>query len=198
VSTGTLLGKGGAGVGNLGTLGGGSGYGRGGGALGPVVPRSIVTTPAPDPAPPKGHVARNEPAPPADGDFDSAFGSPRLPPPPPKKPNTSAGYIPPGTGRIDGDVKESIGQSDIMEVVLANKGALGVCVERQRLVSPGIHGMLMMKWIIRINGTTGAIEVVSKEFENTEIARCITELIRKMQFPAHQRQGAAITFPFKF
>ena len=110
----------------------------------------------------------------------------------------TAGYIPPAPGAASSDVKESLGQSDIMEVVLAHKNALGVCVERQRASDPGASGKLLMKWTILVSGRTANVTVASPEFKNTVIAQCVGDLIRTMIFPKHKKQGDPITFPFTF
>ena len=129
-------------------------------------------------------------------DFDSNFGGdPTTRKSPPRE--EPANYIPPAPGRAD-EVRELLGASDIMEVVLSNKAALGVCVERQHRLAPGTSGKLVMKWIIAVNGSTRNVMVASEEFKNTPIATCIGELIKRMKFPAHKKQGDAITFPFKF
>jgi len=149
---------------------------------------------APEPKPKKGG---------EDDDFASAFGSDVKKAPkedtttskPDKKP---AGYIPPAPGGSAADVKNSLEQGDIMEVVLANKGALGKCVEEQRKKDPGTSGKLLMKWTIQTSGKTSNVGVVSEEFKGTPIAGCVGALIKGMQFPRHKVQGEPITFPFKF
>jgi Ca-activated chloride channel homolog len=131
-------------------------------------------------------------------DFDQAFGSAKAkldPAPPPKK---MPGYIPPAPGGAYSEVKDSLGQSDIMEVVLANKVALGKCVELHRKLDPTTSGKLLMKWTILTSGRTANISVASPEFRDTPIARCLAGLIRDWQFPRHKTQGAPTTFPFKF
>lgn len=133
-----------------------------------------------------------------DDDFDDAYGgggNPTNPSPREKKPT---GYIPPTPGSAGGDVKESLGQSDIMEVVLANKASLGRCVEQQRAKDPGTSGKLLMKWTILTNGRTANISVASEEFKGTPISSCIGALIKSWVFPKHKKQGDPITFPFKF
>lgn len=151
-----------------------------------------------EPMPPPKPVAASRPAPdpkPTDPDegFSSSFGSPKGKAAPNPR-TTVGGYIPPAPG----GVKEVLGQSDIMEVVLANKAALGACVERQHRLAPGTSGKLLMKWIIRTNGTTSQVTVVSEEFRNSPIATCVAQLIKVMKFPSHKKQGDPITFPFKF
>ncbi len=138
----------------------------------------------------------------AEDDFDSAFGEPKKAAaksePAPEKKGSGGGYIPPAPGGATVEVKDSLGQSDIMEVVLANKGALGKCVEQQRAKDPGTSGKLLMKWTIQTSGKTSNVSVASEEFKGTVIAGCVGNLIKTMTFPRHKKQGEAITFPFKF
>lgn len=132
-------------------------------------------------------------------DFDTAFGTGSKPAKeePKSDGKKAGGYIPPAPGG-GGDVKEALEQSDIMEVVLANKGALGKCVEEQRKKDPGTSGKLLMKWQIQTSGRTSNVTVASEEFKGTPIATCVGTLIKGMAFPKHKKQGEPITFPFKF
>lgn len=134
-------------------------------------------------------------------DFDKAFGPDTKKAAVKEEPKTEkkpAGYIPPAPGASGGDVKESLGQSDIMEVVLNNKAALGKCVEQQRAKDPGTSGKLLMNWTILTSGKTSNVKVASEEFKGTPIAGCVGGLIKGMTFPKHKKQGDPITFPFKF
>ncbi len=88
--------------------------------------------------------------------------------------------------------------SDIMETILANKASLAACVQRHRLVTPNVTGKLMMSWVVQADGHTRDVRVDSKEFETTEVARCISQLLRTMTFPATGQASERITFPFKF
>ncbi|MFZ5444761.1 MAG: VIT domain-containing protein [Myxococcota bacterium] len=131
-------------------------------------------------------------------DFDSAFGANTG-----KGKGTGAkghtgGYIPPPPGGAGGEVKESLGQSDVMEVVLAHRKELAACVERQQALDPSLHGKLVMRWSVTVNGLPTAISVVSPEFRNTDMARCVTQLLRTWRFPKHRTAGAPITMPFTF
>jgi predicted Zn finger-like uncharacterized protein len=151
---------------------------------------------APEPKEPKRAASSGG----GEDDFDSAFGPSKKtaakdePKPEKKQP----GYIPPAPGGAVVEIKESLGQSDIMEVVLANKGALTKCVEEQRKKDPGNSGKLLMKWTIQTSGKTSNVGVVSDEFKGAPIAGCVGSLIKGMTFPRHKVQGDPITFPFKF
>lgn len=138
-----------------------------------------------------------------DDDFASAFGGDVKKPPKEETTTKSTekkppGYIPPAPGGSGGGVKESLGQSDIMEVVLANKGALSNCVQQQKAKDPSLSGKLLMKWTIQTSGRTSGVSVVSDEFKGTVMANCVGSLIKGMTFPKHKKQGEPITFPFKF
>jgi len=106
-------------------------------------------------------------------------------------------YIPPAPGG-GGDIKDELGTSDIMEVVVANKPALAKCVEDQRKKDPGNSGKLVMKWTVQTNGRTSNIGVASDEFKGTYIATCIGGLVKTWTFPKHKKQGEPVQFPFKF
>ena len=159
-----------------------------------VVARAETPEPTPTPTPKKASSG-------GDDDFDNAFGgsgsksTPKEEAPRPEK--KQAGYIPPAPGGSS-EVKQSLGPSDIMEVVLANKGLLGKCVEEQRKKDPGTSGKLLMKWTIQTSGKTSNVAVASDEFKGTPIATCVGNLIKSMTFPKHKQQGEPITFPFKF
>lgn len=105
--------------------------------------------------------------------------------------------IPPAPGG-GGEVKESLGQSDIMEVVLANKGALTKCASEQRQKEPDLSGKLVMKWTVQTSGKVTNVTVVTEEFKSTYMAGCVGGLIKGWVFPRHKVQGEPIQFPFKF
>lgn len=129
-----------------------------------------------------------------DDDFAKAFGAPRTPEKVPSGGHSV--YIPPAPGYRT--VKDSLSASDIMEVVLAHKSELAACAEAQKKLDPSITGKLVLKWTITINGRVIQVEVVSKEFEETHMAKCVTRLVKTWVFPHHTGPAQAVTFPFKF
>jgi predicted Zn finger-like uncharacterized protein len=163
---------------------------------------------APAPAPRDDPPARSAPpAPivsPADlsDDFDKEFGggssSKKAEPKgstAPSKKNDSV-YIPPAPGSATGP--EKLAQSDVYSVVLQNKGALQQCVKEQKEKDPGTSGKVVMRWVIKTNGTTSNVSVQTAEFRSTHVATCIGSVIKGMRFPAHKVQGDPIDFPFNF
>jgi len=135
----------------------------------------------------------------ADDEFDELFGT--------KKPSSSksdtvsangrTAYIPPEPGG-GGAAQEKLGQSDIMQVVLANKPAIIKCVNEQKKKDPGLSGKLVMRWTIQTNGKTKNVSCQTSEFRTTYMATCISGLIKGWSFPKHKVQGDPIDFPFTF
>lgn len=106
--------------------------------------------------------------------------------PPPAKPKSGDGWL------------ETLGQADIMEVVIADKRQLGTCAEEQRRLNPGLTGKLVVKWTIRLDGTVSNVTVVTTEFANTPFAACVMKRIKSWRFPRHTTPSEPVTFPFKF
>lgn len=162
---------------------------------------AVVAKPEPEPRVEAKPEPQRAPAS-AEDDFDKAFGGETKKAakeePAPKAEKKPVGYIPPPPGAASADVKAELGESDIMEVVLANKGALAKCVEEQRKKEPGVAGKLVMRWTIQTSGKTSNVNVVSEEFKGAHISSCIGQLIKGWQFPRHKKQGEPVTFPFKF
>ena len=170
-----------------------TGSGGGGTKVAVAAPAEKVEKPAP---------AEKKSAKSEEDDFDKAFGggdsakdSPKAAAPEKKK---SGPYIPPAPGAASNDVKESLGQADVFEVVSGYKPALAKCVEEQRKKEPGVTGKLVMKWNIQTSGKTSNVSVQSEEFKSTYMAGCVGGLIKSWTFPKHKVAGDPIVFPFKF
>jgi predicted Zn finger-like uncharacterized protein len=159
-------------------------------------PSRAPSKPRPAPSEPVASASRQKPEPAADDDFDALFGSKK---PEPKKAaeSTPSTYIPPAPGS-GGSMREQLAQSDVMEVVLANRPAIVKCVNEQKKREPGSSGKLVMRWVIQTSGKTTAVAVRTEEFRKTYLATCISGLIKGWTFPKHRKQGDPIDFPFTF
>jgi predicted Zn finger-like uncharacterized protein len=159
--------------------------------------------PEPRREPASAPVARREVEPKSEGnddDFDAMFGTKsagaKKAAETKKEAPSRAVYVPPAPGQAD--IPDKLGQSDIMQVVLANRPAILNCVGEQKTKDPGASGTLVMRWTIRTNGSTTGIVPQTAEYKNSHLATCMTGQIRGWKFPAHKTQGAPIDFPFKF
>jgi hypothetical protein len=136
----------------------------------------------------------------ADDEFDELFGTKKAggATKPEASANGRTAYIPPEPGGGSGASQERLGQSDIMQVVLANKPAIIKCVGEQKKKDPGLSGKLVMRWTIQTNGKTKNVSCQTAEFRSTYMATCISGLIKGWSFPKHKVQGEPIDFPFTF
>ena len=148
---------------------------------------------------PKGSASPkvNEPAG-GDDEFEKEFGDA------PKTPDNTSGpkkkkevYVPPPVGG-GASVPETLGQGDVMQVVVNNKSAIVKCVSEQKAKDPDLTGTMIVRWTIQTSGKTSGVAVQTDEFKSTYLASCITGLVKQWQFPKHQQQGDPINFPFKF
>jgi Ca-activated chloride channel family protein len=205
---GTAVGVG-HGAGTKGLMGGaanGTLGGRGGGRFGN--PLLVKADPAPGDDFDKAFGGkREEPAEPATklpdpgsggDDFDNAFGANSGKPMGgelKRSPVVTGSLLPaPGGASL---VKASLEQGDVMEGVLAKKAQLAVCAAMKE---PGTSGKLVMKWSIRLDGTTWniAVDSGSEDLKGTRMAACFANVIRSMRFPRHSVLGDPVKFPFKY
>lgn len=155
---------------------------------------------------PPRETARREEAPPrlaereeskSDDPFEDIFGPPKSTPKRAEpKQEKAAVYVPPAPGSVD--IPETLGQSDIMQVVLANKSSIVKCVQQQKAADPDLSGKLVMRWTVQTSGRVTGVSCQSPEFKDTQMASCVAGLIKSWNFPRHRKQGDAINFPFTF
>ncbi|MBI5544921.1 MAG: AgmX/PglI C-terminal domain-containing protein [Deltaproteobacteria bacterium] len=136
-----------------------------------------------------------------DYDFDKIFGSNGSPDtPPPSEPRSRKNvYIPPAPGSSGPTHKAQLQQSDVMEVVVANKGTIKACVDEASLTEADLGGTIVMRWTIRLDGSTSSIVTVTDEYRQTQLAACLSDAIKRWRFPEYfGPQMSPISFPFKF
>lgn len=92
----------------------------------------------------------------------------------------------------------SLADSDIFEVVLANKGDLSACVSAEDRSSLGADIRVVVRWNILPSGRVDAVATETAALKGTPLARCIEDKVRALRFPKHQEQGGLIRFPFVF
>ncbi len=153
--------------------------------------------PPPEPPPPPRKSGNK-----VDDDFNKLFGGGGgEPAPEPARPQRtrSAPPIPPAPGAAgNGASKETLGPSDIMEVVRGNVGAIRRCTDDEKARS-GASGAIKMSWIIRQNGSVTAIKTLTEEYQKTPLSACLTGVVKGLHFPAYSGpQMDPVEFPFKF
>ena len=93
-------------------------------------------------------------------------------------------------------VRGSISRDVVLRVVRAHGGEVQQCVERQRLLTPGVSGALRTTWRVRADGSVLDVRVLSAEHEHLPLGRCVTTVISRWRFPAMGAEWA-VTFPFQ-
>ena len=135
------------------------------------------------------------PAEASEREFEETFGGGEKPAS--EKRDRRSVYVPPPPGSAP-ETPESLGQSDIMQIVVSNKSSILGCVADQKKRDPSLSGRIVMRWSIQTNGRTSNISCQSDEFKGSPVASCIGGLIKGWTFPKHRVQGDPINFPFTF
>ncbi|MFP2908591.1 AgmX/PglI C-terminal domain-containing protein, partial [Pyxidicoccus sp. 3LFB2] len=103
-------------------------------------------------------------------------------------------YVPPDPSKP----AASLAQSDIFEVVLANKGDISTCAGTQPQQSEKAGGRVVVRWSILPSGKVGEVVTETASIQGTPLARCIEGKVRAWTFPKHEVQGGPVRFPFVF
>ena len=134
----------------------------------------------------------------SDDEFQKEFGGGGGERAPASRSERRSVYVPPAPGSASSDLPDTLGQSDIMSVVVQNKSSILGCVGEQKKRDPSLSGRMVMRWQIHTNGRTSNISCQSDEFKGTPLASCLGGLIKTWTFPKHRIQGEPINFPFTF
>jgi TonB family protein len=71
----------------------------------------------------------------------------------------------------------------IREVMQANQPKVRYCYERELAKSPNLAGAVVVKFVIRADGTVASAVVASSTLGNGAVERCITAAVAKFVFP---------------
>ncbi|MBI5542803.1 MAG: zinc-ribbon domain-containing protein [Deltaproteobacteria bacterium] len=139
-----------------------------------------------------------------DDDFDKIFGNgggnkEPAQESPKSKPKPKDVWVPPAPGAGAANAKAQLEQSDVMEVVVANRSMIKNCVDEAKAKEPGATGTIVMRWTIKPDGSTGNIQTVTEEFRKTPLSACLAAGIKSFRFPSYTGpQMSPVNFPFKF
>ncbi len=128
--------------------------------------------------------------------FDELFGEepagpPEAPPAPQEKPRAA---IPPAPGW---GTKKALTQSDVLGVVTANTARIRACTDAVRV--PDQAQTVVLRWNIRPDGGVSAPAVVTPEFRDTPLAKCLTEVVGSLRFPSYSGpQMEPVVLPVRF
>jgi len=151
-------------------------------ASAPDAEREVEAAPEEDPASALG----------PDEDFERELADPPAGDPDARKGRTV--YVPPDPTKP----AASLAQSDIFDVVLANKGDISACAAAQRPPTSGSGGRVVLRWSILPSGRVSEVVTETVSLQGTPLARCIEGKVRAWTFPKHQVPGGPVRFPFVF
>ena len=92
-----------------------------------------------------------------------------------------------------------ISKANIRRVVFAYRKRIKACYRKSLVISPKLHGKLVMQWVIRPNGDTTSVSIVKNSMQNPEVGRCLLREIQTWAFPKPRGGGyVKIRYPFLF
>lgn len=103
-------------------------------------------------------------------------------------------YVPPDPSKP----REILPQSDIFEVVAANKDDITACAAEENPSRVGTGGRVVVRWTILPSGLVQDVVTETPSLRGTPLARCIESKVRRWTFPRHQEQSGPVRFPFVF
>lgn len=102
-------------------------------------------------------------------------------------------YIPPPPGQ--GNLPQSLSQSEVMEVIVEHKGNFAKCKANHA----GGGGTVVMHWRIKPDGHTTDVKRNGGDLDNPPLAKCIQTAVSKLKFGQYKGPAMApIDFPFSF
>ena len=88
-----------------------------------------------------------------------------------------------GAARVTGDLDRAI----VLRYVKRQREKLAYCYEKQLLVTPGLHGELVLEFTI---GADGKVTTSTASGVDPTVASCAAEVIQNVEFPATPGGGA--------
>lgn len=88
----------------------------------------------------------------------------------------------------------------IREVVNRHLGELRACYEKAAILNPTLGGKIEAYWEIDSSGHVQALKVLTSTLKNVQVESCMSDRIRRWQFPQPRGGGTAIVrrYPFVF
>jgi hypothetical protein len=117
--------------------------------------------------------------------------------------------VPGGGGVAEAKVKVDVGTPDgdfgdltpeqIQKVVLAHRGAIQYCFEKELQRVPGLSGKIVLTWRIDGSGKVTSSKVKSTTMGNANVEDCLARQVRGWKFPAPSGGNqAVVNYPFLF
>lgn len=97
------------------------------------------------------------------------------------------------------DVSGSLDRKIIQKVVNQHKREIKACYEKELQKKKGLHGKIVIQWIIDASGNVASATVQSNSMDDKNVASCLTTSIKHWRFPAPKGGGMVkVSYPFVF
>ena len=97
--------------------------------------------------------------------------------------------------------KDARGRSEIQQVMASNRDAVRACYDAALAQNPGIHGDLVVSFVIDPRGNVKQAEVnwAESDIHVPELDTCAIEAVTAIKFPPSSRgMESKVTYPFNF
>jgi len=109
------------------------------------------------------------------------------------------GPVPPGVTPREPKTSGSIDKRIIQKVVRDHTGELRACYEKELNKTKGLHGRIVVNWIISPQGSVSTAFIKESTLNNKTLENCVVSSIKFWRFPAPSGGGMAkVEYPFLF
>ncbi len=95
-------------------------------------------------------------------------------------------------------VEGSLSRSEVTRVVNSHIHEIQACYERSLINNPDISGRIVFDWTVTPEGGVTGVRVRSSTLGSSEVASCISALIKKWKFTQPEGGEVTVTYPFLF
>lgn len=100
-----------------------------------------------------------------------------------------------GTPMVFGSLDKEV----VRRVVRAHLAQVRSCYDRQLARVPGIHGKVVMRWVIAGNGKVSNVQMTESTLRDPTVHECLARTIKTWEFPTTHGSGMIIiNYPFVF
>ncbi len=97
------------------------------------------------------------------------------------------------------DVSGSLDKRIIRKVVNQHRNEIRACYEKELAKKRGLHGKIVVMWVIDQSGNVNSVVVTSSTMDNAAVEKCLERSISFWRFPAPKGGGLVkVSYPFVF
>ncbi|RME25209.1 MAG: hypothetical protein D6806_08260, partial [Deltaproteobacteria bacterium] len=89
-----------------------------------------------------------------------------------------------------------LSNADVLGVMRQHLPEFKACNRKQKELDRSVRGKMVVKFVIMNSGRVGKVSVVTPEFRNTYVGKCVSNTIRQMRFPEFGGPPKTVPFPF--